>query len=121
MRRSGKLRHLWREWGWPVCWALLLTQFGASAVRVDGASMLPALRHGEWLALPRVEGWAHRLGLGEYRRGDIVVFKPPRSATYEWTNVYRGLTLPWKYRPYLVKRVVGLPGDTVQMRAGHST
>ena len=118
MKRPAGVRRFWREWAGPVCWALLVTQFGASAVRVDGASMLPALRHGEWLALPKAEGWVHRLGLGEYRRGDVVVFKPPRSAAYEWTNVYRGVNLPWAYRPYLVKRVVGLPGDTVQVRAG---
>ena len=115
--KSRPLR-LWREWGSPIVFALLLTQFGASSVGVDGASMLPALRHGERLLLPTAEGWAHRLGLGEYRRGDIVVFKPPRDAQYEWRSDYRGLPLPWRYRPYLVKRVVGVPGDTVSLRAG---
>lgn len=118
MRGKAAVRRLWRDWLSPLVWALLFTQFGASAVRVDGASMMPTLRHGEWLALPKVEGWAHRLGLGGYARGDIVVFKPPARATFERTNMYRGLRLPWSYRPYLVKRVVGLPGDTVQMRAG---
>ncbi|MDO4247307.1 MAG: signal peptidase I [Deinococcus sp.] len=118
MRGKAAVQKLWRDWLSPLVWGLLFTQFAASAVRVDGASMMPTLRHGEWLALPQVEGWAHRLGLGRYGRGDIVVFKPPASATFERTNIYRGLRLPWSYRPYLVKRVVGLPGDTVQMRAG---
>lgn len=80
--------------------------------------MMPALRHNEWLVLPKVEGWAHQMGLGHYQRGDIVVFKPPREATYEWTNIYRGITLPWSYRPYLIKRVIGLPGDKISIRAG---
>ncbi|CAM3803684.1 signal peptidase I [Deinococcus frigens] len=120
---NTRLLGLWRGWGSPAVFALLITQFGASSVGVDGASMLPALRHGERLLLPTAEGWAHRLGLrwlglGEYRRGDIVVFKPPREAAYEWRNTYRGLPLPWRYRPSLVKRVVGVPGDTVSVRAG---
>nr|WP_255579467.1 signal peptidase I [Deinococcus sp. RIT780] len=101
-----------------MAFALLLTQFGATAVRVDGVSMLPSLRHGETLFVPKIEGWAHTLGAGTYARGDTVVFKPPRTATQEWTRTYRGLTLPWAYRPYLVKRVIGLPGDTVQVQAG---
>lgn len=113
-----KLSHLWREWLSPLAVGLLFTQFGASAVRVDGASMMPTLRHGEMLALPKMVGWAHRLGVGGYARGDIVVFKPPREAAAEWTNQYRGFRLPWHYRPYLVKRVVGVPGDTVQVREG---
>ncbi len=115
---SNRLLGLWREWAAPVVFALLFTQFGASSVGVDGASMMPALRHGERLLLPTAEGWAHRLGLGEYHRGDIVVFKPPREAAYEWKSDYRGMPLPWRYRPYLVKRVVGVPGDTVSIRAG---
>lgn len=114
----ARLRGLWREWGSPVVFALLFTQFGATAVRVDGISMMPALRDGEWLAVPKVDGWAHRAGLGTYRRGDIVVFKPPRSATFEWKREYRGLILPWPYRPFLVKRVVALPGDRVRMNRG---
>lgn len=113
-----RLLRLWREWASPVVFALVLTQFGATAVGVDGASMMPALRHGERLVLPTAEGWAHRLGVGEYHQGDVVVFKPPREAEYEWRKDYRGLALPWRYRPYLVKRVVGVPGDTVSIQAG---
>ncbi|SEI73473.1 signal peptidase I [Deinococcus reticulitermitis] len=118
MRGGARLRRLWREWGAPLAWGLLITQFGASAVRVDGASMMPALRSGEWLALPKAEGWAHRLGAGGYARGDLVVFKPPRDFGAGWTNDFRSLTLPWRYRPYLIKRVVAVGGDVVQLRAG---
>lgn len=117
MNRENVLKEV-KEWASTLLFALAFTQFAASAVRVDGASMMPTLRHGELLLLPRAEGWAHRAGLGEYHRGDIVVFKPPRDMQAEWTNRYRGVILPWKYRPSLVKRVVGTPGDTVQVRAG---
>lgn len=114
----ARLRALWREWGSPVAVALLVTQFGATAVAVDGVSMAPGLRDGEWLAVPKLEGWAHRAGLGEYARGDVVVFKPPREVPASWTREYRGVTLPWAYRPYLVKRVVGQPGDQVRLNRG---
>ncbi|RJF71292.1 signal peptidase I [Deinococcus cavernae] len=116
--KRGQLTANLREWTSTLLFALGFTQFAASAVQVDGTSMLPTLRHGEVLLLPKLEGWAHRAGWGQYQRGDIVVFKPPRDMEAEWTNQYRGLPLPWKYRPYLVKRVVGMPGDTVQIRAG---
>ncbi|WP_412027428.1 signal peptidase I [Deinococcus yunweiensis] len=116
-----RLARLWREWLSPLAFALLFTQFAATAVRVDGTSMLPGLQHGELLVIPKIEGWAHTLGLGTYRRGDIVVFKPPRDAPGEWRRQYRGMTLPWSYRPYLVKRVIGLPGDTVQVERGTVT
>ncbi len=115
---KARWHSLWREWLSPLVYALLLTQSGATGVRVDGASMLPSLRNGEELVVPRAEGWAHRLGVGEYRRGDIVVFKPPREAAQEWQNRYRGLPLPWNYRPYLVKRVVGVPGDQIKVQQG---
>lgn len=115
---KARVLRLWREWGSPVVVALLVTQFGATAVQVDGTSMLPGLRDGEWLAVPKVEGWAYRAGLGSYARGDVVVFKPPRAAAAEWTREYRGVSLPWTYRPYLVKRVVALPGDRVTMNRG---
>ncbi|MFC6662245.1 S26 family signal peptidase [Deinococcus multiflagellatus] len=49
-------------------------------------------------------------GRGGYARGDIVVFKPPRGAEAAWSQIYRGMPLPWRYRPFLVKRVIGLPG-----------
>ncbi|GHF62085.1 signal peptidase I [Deinococcus metalli] len=118
---TSRLTRVWREWLSPLAFALLFTQFGATAVRVDGVSMLPGLHHGEELLVPKLEGWAHTLGVGTYHRGDIVVFKPPRTATQEWTHAYRGLSLPWAYRPYLVKRIVGLPGDTVQVTRGTVT
>jgi signal peptidase I len=111
---------LWAEFrSWVLTFALvwLCTGFFASGVGVDGVSMLPGLRHGEFLLIPKAEGWAHRLGLGQYGRGDIVVFKPPLSAG-DTVDTFRGVRLPWRYRPYLVKRVVGLPGDTVQLRGG---
>jgi signal peptidase I len=57
--------------------------------KVDGPSMLPTLSTGEYMLITR--GWASR------RRGDVVVLN--------WSH--DGVT------EEIVKRVVGLPGDTV--------
>lgn len=117
----ASLRGFWKDWLSPIAFALLFTQFGVSATRVDGVSMMPNLRNGEEVVIPKLEGWAHRFGLGSYHRGDIVVFKPPREAASEWTRVYRGLPLPWAYRPYLIKRVIGVAGDRIHIAAGQVT
>lgn len=88
--------------------------------RVDGSSMAPTLEDGEFLlvnslaysrvdvaALARwVPGWepgppAERYLFGGPQRGDIVVFHHP-------SGVHRDL----------VKRVIGLPGETVEIRQG---
>ena len=118
MSRPGRLNTLWREWLVPFAVVFGMTQFGATAVRVDGVSMMPGLRHGETVAVPKLEGWAHRLGLGQYGRGDVVVFKPPSAATGEWMRTWQGLSLPWAYRPYLIKRVIGVAGDRVRVSGG---
>lgn len=61
---------------------------------VDGHSMLPNFDTGQWLLISR----AHYL-LGEPQRGDIVVFHYPRDPAQDY-----------------IKRLIGLPGDTVEIR-----
>lgn len=63
---------------------------------VDGASMAPNFATGQVLIVSRV----HYL-LSDPQRGDIVVFHPPGRPTSE--------------SPY-IKRVIGMPGDTVEIR-----
>lgn len=82
-----------------VCLALMLRMWAYESVLVISSSMEPAVFKGDYMLLD------HRVILrGNWRRGDIIVFKAPE----EWTGT--GQTL--------VKRVIGLPGETVQMRAG---
>jgi signal peptidase I len=77
--------------------------FGINAVsarvRVDGFSMNPSLDNGEYILVNKL---AYRLGDPE--RGDIVVFSFPLDPDQD-----------------LIKRVIGLPGETVTIQNGQVT
>ena len=64
--------------------------------RIEGHSMEPNFHHGQYLLVNKL---AYRLG--DYRRGDVIVFHYPNNPTQDY-----------------IKRVVGLPGDTVEIRDG---
>jgi signal peptidase I len=83
--------------------ALLLRAKVVEAYSVLSASMLPTLEPGDEIVGNKL---AFRTG-AKPRRGDVIVF---RSAA-----VALGAT---EAPPVLVKRVLGLPGDRVRMRAG---
>ena len=74
--------------------------FGINAVsarvRVDGFSMRPTLQDGEYILVSKL---AYKLG--EPQRGDIVVFIFPVNPEED-----------------LIKRVIGLPGDTITVQDG---
>jgi signal peptidase I len=63
---------------------------------VEGPSMQPNFETGQFLIVSRLNYL-----LGEPERGDIVVFHPPGRPADE---------------PPYIKRVIGLPGETVQIR-----
>ncbi len=58
------------------------------AVGVSGTSMVPTLNDGDWLAITGITA--------DLRHGDIVV-----------------VTQPWNRNIPIIKRVIGLPGDTI--------
>ena len=76
--------------------ALFIMAFVARAFTVDGPSMLPTLSSGERLLVDKL---TYRLR--DPVRGEIIVFKPPFDSSQ-----------------YLVKRVIGEPGDIVEIRNG---
>jgi signal peptidase I len=63
--------------------------------RIDGSSMEPNLHSGEYVIVNRAAYW---LG-GDPRRGDVIVFQAPDQPKYD-----------------RIKRVIGLPGETVEVR-----
>ena len=77
--------------------ALLINVFVGQATRVDGQSMEPNLHTDQRLVVEKVSYRFHGP-----RRFDIVVLK-----------------LPDQGEELLIKRVVGLPGETVEIKNGH--
>lgn len=75
----------------------LVLVFVVQPVKVEGTSMLPRLHDGERIFVNKLIYY----GLPELERGDIVVFWYPDDPTKSY-----------------IKRVIGLPGETVQMRDG---
>lgn len=74
----------------------LIIRIGIQNYRIEGASMEPNFHDGEYLIVNKL---AYRLG--EYERGDVIVFKYPNDPSKDY-----------------IKRVIGLPGDTVEIRGG---
>ena len=111
-RSPNFFTRLWRELLEPIVFAVVITQFVATLVGVDGASMMPNLRHHERVLVPKYETWLHKIGVGSFQRGDILIFKPPAAAE---TRSFLGL---WNFRPFLIKRLIGLPGDTIRINQG---
>ena len=116
-RPRPALQRFWREW---LLGALLpvwlLITFGLTFARVDGESMSPTLRSGDVALLLKYPRWLRAWGLWQDypRRGDIVVFRAPASSEYAFQPGLFGL----RYRPYNIKRVIGIPGDTVEVSGG---
>ncbi|MBZ9751993.1 signal peptidase I [Deinococcus sp. HMF7604] len=116
------LQKLWKELLEPIVFAVVITQFVATLVGVDGVSMMPNLRDRERVFVPKYETWLHKAGVGEFKRGDILIFKPPREASAKIPNLTKSAPLNlWTYRPFLIKRLIGLPGDTIRVEAGDVT
>jgi signal peptidase I len=73
---------------------LVVNLFLAQATRVEGQSMEPNLHNNERLIIEKL---TYRFR--EPERGDIIVIRPPRHTTVP-----------------LIKRVVGLPGDLIEIK-----
>ena len=74
----------------------LLIQTVVRNFRVVGNSMEPNLHDGQYLIVDKI---SYRLG--EIKRGDVIVFEPPNRPGEDY-----------------VKRVIGLPGELVEVRHG---
>jgi signal peptidase I len=93
---------------------LVLRTFFVEAYRIPSGSMEPTLLIGDWLFVNKLRYGPHvpftRVNLPGYaapKRGDVAVFVSPTQ--YDQ---------PRDPHPILVKRVQGVPGDTLHMRNG---
>jgi signal peptidase I len=66
-------------------------------VRVENISMKPTLHEGQFILVNKM---AYRIG--DFQRGDVVVFHYPRNPQEDY-----------------IKRLIGLPGDTVMIESGN--
>ena len=90
----------------------------AEAYRIPSGSMEPTLLVGDWLFVnklrlgPHIPFTSYSLpGYASPKRGDVVVFvSPPQDLSIRIT--------PDEVTPTLVKRIVGVSGDTLLMRHG---
>lgn len=81
---------------------ILLGVFVAQPVVVEGTSMLPQLHDGERLLVNKLVYYKFKnVSWGHIERGDIIVFWYPKDPEKSY-----------------VKRVIGLPGETVEVREG---
>jgi signal peptidase I len=113
-KTSGGIAETIKSVVYAVLIALFIRTFFYEPFSIPSASMVPTLLVGDYLfvskfsygysryslplGLPLIPG---RIFFHEPKRGDVVVFKLPRDPSVDF-----------------IKRVVGLPGDTIQMKDG---
>jgi len=89
---------LLRDVAISVALAVILIVFIYQPVKVEGTSMMPGISDQERIFVNKYE---YKLGAGNIHRGDLIVFHYPKDP-----------------RESYIKRVVGLPGDTVEIQEG---
>jgi signal peptidase I len=72
---------------------VMIYLFIMSPQEINGQSMDPTFHNGEYILTNKVE-----FKLNEPKRGDVVIFKSPRNKDIDY-----------------IKRIIGLPGDTVKL------
>jgi signal peptidase I len=93
---------------------LVINTLLIAAYRIPSGSMIPTLLVGDWLFVNKLVYGPHipftnvnLPGYAEPQRGEVIVFESP----------YQADNAP-DFTPTLVKRMVGMPGDTLYMRKG---
>src|SRR5437763_16560247 len=87
-----------RDLAMSILIAVVLIVFIYQPVKVEGTSMMPALTDQERIFINK---FTYRFGIGSISRGDMVVFWFPLDTSKSY-----------------IKRVIGVPGDTVEIDRG---
>jgi signal peptidase I len=101
----------WKKWGENIIilalalgLALFIRAFIAEPRYIPSESMLPTLEVGDRLIVEKLSYYTHLP-----HRGDIVVFAPPPQLQEQGFEADQAF----------IKRVIGLPGDTIEIKGGH--
>jgi signal peptidase I len=94
-------RLLFRDLVFALMIAALVVVFVVQPVKVEGTSMLPRLHDGERIFVNKLIYYDEYRWAPKIERGDIVVFWYPNDPTKSY-----------------IKRVIGLPGEIVEVREG---
>ena len=99
---------------WAILLALLIRSFLYEPFRIPSGSMYPTLRVGDYLFVSKFSyGYSRfsfpggfpffggRIWYSEPKRGDVVVFRFPKNTKIDY-----------------IKRIIGLPGDKIQVKEG---
>src|SRR5580698_3022860 len=92
-----------RELTLSVVIAIVVILFLYQPVKVEGTSMTPGLRNQERIFINKFiyNPLVYKLGLADISRGDTVVFLYPNDPSKSY-----------------IKRVIGIPGDTIEIDDG---
>src|SRR5436190_8297382 len=114
---QSRVTWLWehiKSLGGAVLIYLFIKTLFVEAFRIPTGSMIPTLLIGDWLFVNKLAYGpsipftnSHLPGYSDPKRGDVVVFVSP----------YQADNAP-DFTPTLVKRLVGMPGDTLYVRHG---
>lgn len=96
---------------------ILVDSYVVQIFRVEGESMEQTLQTDDKLLVSKVERTLSSLNNRQYvpRRGEVVIFHKARS------DAFKKLLDPNEQDTYVVKRVIGLPGERVIMKDGTLT
>jgi signal peptidase I len=104
------LEKWWKQWGENIQILILalglaffIRTFVAEPRYIPSESMLPTLEIGDRLIVEKLSYYGHLP-----HRGDIVVFAPPPQLQEQGYQTDQAF----------IKRVIGLPGDTIAVQAG---
>jgi len=122
--KAGSLKSVWREYFESAIYTAIMFVFFITfigrAVGVPTGSMQNTINIGDHFLIDKFifAPGSHPFFLPqrEIRRGDIIVFKYPGDKKNPGRDEQSKVT---PYKDYFIKRVIGLPGETIEVRGAN--